>query len=166
MTFGKYRLVKVKPFGKTSGNLSLQTPRNPEEEEKKGKMRPTRGGKPHTTSCLKKKKKSHTVETASLAATNAPANPSRSLSGFSDPASFFSSCPSRSTTSRNRILASRGRGPRGSRAPRRPQPRRYSPEPLGASDGSGRGLAASRDPRGLAGSGPRGRKHVAGTSLP
>lgn len=56
MTFGKYRLVKVKPFGKTSGNLSLQTPRNPEEEEKKWKMRPTRGGKPHTTSCLKKKK--------------------------------------------------------------------------------------------------------------
>lgn len=59
MTFGKYRLVKVKPFGKTSGNLSLQTPRNPEEEEKKGKMRPTRGGKPHTTSCLKKKKIPH-----------------------------------------------------------------------------------------------------------
>lgn len=53
-----------------------------------------------------------------------------------------------------------------SRAPRRPLPSRYSPEPVGTSDGSGRGLAASRDPRGLAGSGPRGRGHVAGTSAP
>ena len=68
--------------------------------------------------------------------------------------------------SRSRILASWGRGRRGSRAPRRPQSRRYSPEPLGTSDGSGRGLAASRDPRGLAGSGPRGRGHVAGSSAP
>lgn len=57
-------------------------------------------------------------------------------------------------------------GSGGSRAPRRPLPPRYSPEPVGTSDGSGRGLAASRNPRGLAGSGPRGRGHVAGTSAP
>lgn len=72
----------------------------------------------------------------------------------------FASCPSRTTTSRHHILESGGRGPRGNPAPRRRQPRRYSPEPLGTSDGSGRGLAASRDPRGLAGSGARGRGHV------
>lgn len=42
-------------------------------------------------------------------------------------------------------------------------PRRHSPEPLGTSDGSGRGLAASRDRRGQTGS---GRGHVPGTSSP
>lgn len=54
----------------------------------------------------------------------------------------------------------------GSCAPRRPLLRCYSPEPQGTSDGRGCGLAASRDPRGLAGSGPRGRGHVARTSAP
>lgn len=37
--------------------------------------------------------KAHTVETASLTATNAPTNPFRSLFGFSDPASLFPPAP-------------------------------------------------------------------------
>lgn len=96
------------------------------------------------------------METASLAATNAPATLIAAFPDLRPGFLFFS---------RNRILASWGRG-RGSCTPRRPQSRRYSPEPLGTSDGSGRGLAANRDPRGLEGSGPRGRGHVAGTSAP
>jgi hypothetical protein len=40
MTFAKCRLLKVKPFGKTPGNLLLQTPRNAKDEENKWKMRP------------------------------------------------------------------------------------------------------------------------------
>ena len=59
----------------------------------KGKCAQPERGKAITKPRLKKKKKKPTVETASLTATNAPTNPFRSLFGFSDPASLFSSAP-------------------------------------------------------------------------
>lgn len=43
MTFGKHRLVKVKPFGKTPGTLPLQTPQNPKVEEKEMENEPSSG---------------------------------------------------------------------------------------------------------------------------
>lgn len=79
------------------------------------------------------------------------------------PAPSFFLRPSYSTPSRHRNSRAGAVDRGGSRAPRRPRPRRYSPEPLGTSDGSGRGLAASRDRRGQTGS---GRGHVSGTCSP
>lgn len=43
MTFGKHRLVKVKPFRKTTGTLPLQTPQNPKVEEKEMENEPSSG---------------------------------------------------------------------------------------------------------------------------
>lgn len=80
--------------------------------------------------------------------------------------SLFFPCPSCSTTSRNRHSRAGAVDRGGSCAPRRPRPRRHSPEPLDTSDGSGRGLAASREPRGQTGSGCGGRGRVSGTSSP
>lgn len=119
-----------------------------------------------TTLLLKKKKNQPTRERPKPRLQQMPRQTLPAASPDFPTGSLFSPCPSCSTTSRNRHSRAGAVDRGGSCAPRRPRPRRHSPEPLGTSDGSGRGLAASRDPRGQTGSGRGGRGPVSGTSSP